>query len=161
VGAFRWSLIKMSANLSLRIFRRNLKKIILIWSANALPDSCRDSIAVFVMDDEHKGPIAFSKFVPDSPEKFSKDVDGIVILHAPNKIDPAKPCTIKILFGEGEESFEIVKDILPASASPVAPSVPVDSANSSTSGAKPMLMYGMNYKTGKWIPFPIDAEGDE
>lgn len=151
----------MSTSINFRVFRRNAKKLVLIWNGLGIPDNSRGSVSVFLVDGSIEGPLTWSKFVPDNPEKFSKDVDGLVIPHSQNKIDPTKPCIVKVLFGEGDDSFEIVKEVHPASASPVTPSVPVDASNSATSGARAMLMYGMDYRTGKWIPFPVHLDGDE
>lgn len=149
----------MAARISCRIFRRNSKKLILIWASASIPDVNREAISAFVESEEFENfiPVSWTKFVPDNPEKFSEDVDGIVISHSQNKIDPSKPCTIKILFGEGEDSIEVVKEILPASASP-APSAAPESVVS-TSFVKAAMMYGMDYKTGKWVPISVNSNG--
>ena len=119
----------------------------------SLPDDCREALSAFLVDEQgNEGPLTFSKFVPDSPEKFSGDVDGIVISHAQNKMDPAKPYTIKVVLGEGEDSVEFTKDVLPANAAPVPEQSP------RAMGPKEVHIYGMDYRTGKWVPFPVDPD---
>jgi len=146
----------MSANANVRIFRRNNKNTIILWNSNQLPDDSRSSVAAFLIDGENEGPLVFSKFIPESPEKFSGDVDGIVIPHTANKMDPTKPCNIKLLFGEGDDSFDITKTVLPANSAPEA-------QEREAAGPKIMHMYGMDYGTKKWVPFPVNPEllGDE
>lgn len=141
----------MSINISLRIFRRNAKNIIILWQSSALPDDCRDSISAFLVDGDNEGPVVFTKFKPDNPEKFASGVDGIVIPHLSNKIDPSKPCTIKVMFGEGEDSFDVTKTILPANSAPEA-------QERETQGPKIVHMYAMDYSTKKWVPFPVNQE---
>ena len=141
----------MSSNINFRVFRRNNKNLILLWNAASLPDDGRTSIAAFLVDGESEGPVTFAKFVPENIEKFAKDVDGIVIPHGPNKIDPSKACTIKVLFGEGDDSFEVTKTVLPANSAPEA-------TERETAGPKIMHMYGFDYATKQWVPFPVNPE---
>lgn len=146
----------MSANINFRVFRRNNKNLIFLWNSASLPDDGRFSVAAFLMDGEVEGPITFSKFKPENPEKFTGDVDGIVIPHIPNKIDPTKACTIKVLFGEGDDCFEVMKTVLPANSAPEAQERVI-------AGPQVVHMYGMDYRTKKWVPFPVNPEllGDE
>jgi hypothetical protein len=141
----------MSSNINFRVFRRNSKNTIFLWSANALADESRLSVAAFLIDGESDRALVFSKFTPENPEKFSGDVDGIVIPHMLNKIDPSKTCTIKVLFGEGDDSFGVEKTVLPANSSPEA-------QERETAGPKIVHMYGMDYSTNKWVPFPVNPE---
>lgn len=141
----------MSSNINFRVFRRNNKNLILLWNSSSMPDDGRFSVAAFLMDGDSEGPLVFSKFLPENPEKFSGDVDGIVIPHTPNKIDPTKPCTIKILFGEGDDSFEVVKTVLPANSAPEA-------QDREMAGPKIVHMYAYNYGEKKWVPFPANPE---
>lgn len=141
----------MSSNINFRVFRRNTKNLILLWSAASLPDDSRPSVAAFIIDGDSDRPLSFSKFVPDNIEKFSGDVDGIVISHASNKIDPTKSCTVKVLFGEGDDSFEVTKTVLPANSAP-------ESQERETAGPKVVHMYAMNYATKQWVPFPVNQE---
>lgn len=144
----------MSANISFRVFRRNNKNTILLWSSAALPDDNKFSVAAFLIDGDVDRPLSFSKFAPDNPEKFTGDVDGIVISHLANKIDPTKPCTIKVLFGEGDDSFEVTKTVLPANSAP-------ESQERVTAGPHVAHMYGYSYALKKWIPFPCEPPNDQ
>lgn len=146
----------MPANISFRVFRRNNKNTILLWNSASLPDENKTSVAAFMVDGDREGPLSFSKFVPENSEKFAKDVDGIVIPHLSNKIDPSKPCTIKVLFGEGDDSFDVVKTVLPANSAP-------ESTERETAGPKVVHVYGMDYATKQWVPFPVNPEliGDQ
>ena len=139
----------MSANINFRIFRRNGKNLILLWNSASLPDDCREEVAAFLVDESgNEGPLTYSKFVPDSPEKFAKDVTGIVIPHAQNKMDPEKPCTVKVVFGDGDDSFEVSKTVLPANSAP----------EPQEKDTKAVHLYGMDYKTKTWVPFPVDHD---
>ena len=142
----------MSSNINFRVFRRNNKNLILLWNSASLADEDRFSVAAFLMDGMDEGPLTFAKFKPENPEKFSGDVDGIVIPHLANKIDPSKPCTVKVLFGEGDNSFEVLKTVLPANSSP-------DAQDRDSQGPRIVHMYGMDYKTKQWVPFPVNPPG--
>lgn len=141
----------MSSNINFRVFRRNNKNLILLWNSASLPDDNRTSIAAFLVDGDAEGPVKFAKFVPENSEKFAKDVDGIVIPHSSNKIDPTKPCTIKVLFGEGDDSFDVTKTVLPANSAPEA-------QERESSGPRICHMYAMDYATKQWVPFPVNPE---
>jgi hypothetical protein len=143
--------LAMASNCNLRIFRRNNKNTILLWDAKQLPDDSRSSVVAFIVDNDSDAPVIFSKFVPDNPDKFAVGVDGMVISHAANKIDPSKPCTIKVLFGEGDDSFEITKTVLPANSAPEA-------QERATAGPQVCHMYAMDYATKQWVPFPVNPE---
>lgn len=144
----------MSTSINFRVFRRNNKNIILLWNPASLPDDGRFSVAAFLMDGDAEGPLTFSKFMPDNPEKFPGGVDGIVIPHAPNKIDPAKSCTVKVLFGEGDDSFEVTKTVLPANSAP-------DVTDREPAGPRVCHMYGYSYSLKKWVPFPCEPSNNE
>lgn len=146
----------MSTSINFRVFRRNNKNLILLWSPHAMPDDGKFSVAAFLLDGDNEGPLTFAKFRPESPEKFPGGVDGIVIPHAANKIDPTKPCTVKVLFGEGDDSFEVTKTVLPANSAPEA-------QDRETAGPRVCHMYAMDYRTQKWVPFPANPEllGDD
>lgn len=141
----------MSTSINFRVFRRNNKNLILLWNPASLPDDGRFSVAAFLMDGQSEGPLVFSKFKPENPEKFPGGVDGIVIPHGQNKIDPAKACTVKVLFGEGDESFEVTKTVLPANSAPEA-------QDREMAGPRVMHMYGYDYRAKQWVPFPINPE---
>jgi hypothetical protein len=141
----------MATNIGLRIFRRNTKNCIFLWNSELLPDDNKLSVAAFIIDGEGDRALEFTTFRPDNPEKFSPGVAGIVISHAANKIDPTKPCTIKVLFGEGDDSFEVEKTVLPANSAPEA-------QDRETGLPRIIHMYGMDYRTNKWVPFPVNPE---
>lgn len=137
------------ASIGLRIFRRNSKGIILLFNKAILPDKCKDSVCAFLVDvDGNEGPLTFTPFIPDAPEKFAAGVSGIVINHIQNKIDPSKPCTIKLIFGEDDESFEVVKSILPANSAPEMPE----------KNSQIVHIYGFDYKSKTWVPMPVNRE---
>ena len=113
-----------------------------------MPDENRFSVAAFLVDGEEDRALEFTNFKPDSPEKFSPGVAGIVIPHSPNKIDPTKSCTIKVLFGEGDDSLEVAKTVLPANSAP-------DAQEREASGPA-VHMYAYDYHSNKWVPFPVN-----
>ena len=139
----------MSINLSVRVFRRNLRNTIIIWNGAALLPSQREKVAVFLFDEngmDTDKQLSFSKFVPDSPEKFSADVSGVVIPHAENKMDPVKQYNIRVIFGEGDDSMEITKPVMAANS--------IDFSKMGT--AKPTAhLYAMDYETNTWVPWPV------
>jgi hypothetical protein len=145
-------------NCNLRIFRRNAKNLIFLWNAGSLPDAAKDVVSAFLVDEDgNEGPLKFSKFVPDNPSKFQGDVDGIVIAHDQNKMDAESAYTVRIIIGDGDEPLEFIKEVLPANAVPPPERTPQDAP-------KVVHVYGMDYKTKRWVPFPVDPSlfgGDE
>ena len=134
--------------LNLRIFRRNQKSLIFLWSSTGIPDSPK--VAAFIVEEGAADrPLKFTKFIPDQPSKFSCDVDGIVISHQDNAMDAGRQYSIKLSFGAGgREGFEFIKQVKPANAAP-EPVLQKDQ--------RVVHVYGMNYSTGKWVPFPVDS----
>jgi hypothetical protein len=141
-------------NFGLRVWRRSDSKTILIWNQSLLPDDCREVSNVFVDDDTCRGPLKCSKFVPDNPEKFAKDVDGKVIPHAINGLDPLKLYVMRVVFGVDDETVEASKEVKPVGAIPVR--VPEHTQTTNI-----VHVYGMDYATGKWIPFPVTLPEDD
>jgi hypothetical protein len=149
-------------SINFRVFRRNNKNIILLWNAGALPDNCRDSVSVHIsrspsltedgseMDEYY--PVEFSRFLPESPEKFAKDVDGVVISHSKNNIDPTALCVAKVVFGEDEDAIEIYKEIKPANSSPS------ENIGTQQFSGKDLRLHGYDYRNNKWVPFPVDPK---
>lgn len=144
-------------NINFRVFRRNNKNLIMIWNNSQLSEGQKDSLFAYVVsglcDDRE---LEWSKFVPDNPEKFAPDVDGIVIPQIQNKLNPSETCTVKVVFGIGEESLEMVKDVMPANAI-IGPSRPMPES----AGQKRMFLYAKDYKTGEWVPWPVDGKFPE
>jgi len=135
--------------LNLRVFRRNAKNLIFLWSPTGLPGNQKVS-AFIVEEGKADKPLQFGKFVPEQPEKFSKDVDGIVISHQENGMDAGRQYSIKLSFGVGgREGFEFIKQVKPANAAP-EPTAQKDQ--------RVVHIFGMNYNTGKWVPFPVDSK---
>lgn len=141
-------------NINFRVFRRNNKNLILLWNNAQLSDDQKVSLFAYAVDglsDDRQ--LEWSKFVPDNPEKFAPDVDGIVIPHIQNKLNPMEKCTVKVVFGTGEESLEMVKDVMPANAV-IEPS----RSATETHGQKRMFLYAKDYRTGEWVPWPVDGK---
>jgi len=139
-------------NCNFRIFRRNQKNLILLWNAGSLPDGAKDSLSAFLVDEEgNEGPLKFSKFIPDNPSKFQGDVDGIVISHEQNKMNPESAYTVRVVIGDGDDPLEFVKEVLPAAAVPPPERTPQEPP-------RIVHIYGMDYKTKRWVPFPVDPE---
>lgn len=141
-------------NINFRVFRRNNKNLILLWNHAHLSDNQKENLSAYVtsgLSDDRE--LEWSKFSPDSPEKFATDVDGMVISHTQNKLNPSETCTVKVVFGIGEESLEMVKDVMPANAV-IEPSRSVPESH----GQKRMFLYAKDYKTGEWVPWPSDGE---
>lgn len=137
-------------NINFRVFRRNNKNLILLWNNTSLSDDQRSCIAAFEapggLEDDRE--LTWSKFVPDNPEKFAPDVDGIVVPHASNRLNPSEACTVKVVLGSGEDSLEMVKEVLPAN-SVVEPARPPE--------PKRVHMYAMDYSRNVWVPWPHDG----
>ena len=131
-----------------RVFRRNNKNIIILWNAAQLDPVFVSPVVVSVIDSEGKESlIAYSKFRPDSPEKFNKDIDGIIISHVNNNLDPAAGYKIKLSFSNGNVYLEAIQDILPVSS--ITPSeIPKT--------AEIVHMYAYDYVNRKWVPLPVD-----
>jgi hypothetical protein len=107
-----------------------------------------DPVIATVVDPEGKESLlAYSKFKPDSPEKFSKDIDGIVISHSNNNLEPNTGYKIKLAFKNGHVSQETLQDVLP-----VSPIGVIDVPKTSQS----VHMYAYSYRDCKWVPLPVD-----
>jgi hypothetical protein len=138
-------------NLNFRVFRRNGKNLILLWSQSQLTDEQREEISARVVDPNGLGDgreLKFSKFVPDNPEKFAPDVGGIVIAHSTNGLNPSEPYTVLVVIGAGDESIEMVKDVLPYK--------PIGDVQRPEQNRK-VYMYAMNCETNVWVPWPHDG----
>ena len=133
---------------SLRVFRRNLKNIIIVWDSEHLDDSLKKCVSIMVMHESAEpAALDFSKFLPDAPEKFSQYIDGVVIPHLVNNLDPLEQYTLKLTFGDKDLKHEELKEVLPLAGVhiPNAPK-PLNVAH----------MYGYDYKRHKWVPLPVD-----
>lgn len=139
-------------NVNFRVFRRNARNLILLWSALLLTEEQRGELSVFLVnqagDEERK--LEYSKFVPDSPEKFAPDVEGMVLSHAANRLNPAEACTIKVIFGSGGDALEMVKEVLPANSIP--------ELSHSQDQHKRVYLYAMNYSDNSWVPWPANGK---
>jgi hypothetical protein len=136
-------------NLNFRVFRRNGKNLILLWSQSQLSDEQKTNISAFIVDDGSMAEgkeLVWSNFKPDNPEKFAQDVGGIVIPHT-----PARPCTIRVVIGYGDESLEMVKEVLPANSVGEIPKPQASDA------ARKFHMYAMDFSTNQWVPWPADG----
>jgi hypothetical protein len=139
-------------NLNFRVFRRNGKNLILLWSQSQLTDEQREEISAHVVDPDGMGEgreLKFSKFVPDNPEKFAPDVGGIVIAHSVNGLNPSESCTVRVVIGMGEDSIEMIKDVLPYK--------PIGEIPSRQEPHRKVYLYAMDYETKAWVPWPSDG----
>ena len=135
--------------LNLRVFRRNARNLIFLWSPTGLTGAPKITASI-VEEGAPDRPLIFTRFVPEQPEKFSKDVDGIVIAHQENDMDAGRQYSIKLAFGNGgREGIEFIKQVKPANAAPE----PVPQKDQ-----RVVHVYGMDYGTGKWVPFPVDSK---
>jgi hypothetical protein len=141
--------ISMQENLNLRIFRRNPKNIIIIWNSAHLTGFFTRPVSAMVIDEAGDMLLTYSKFVPDAPEKFPKDIDGIVISHSGNNLDANKAYKIKIAFGDRVNGFEIIKEVMPVNSFTI-PDGPKE--------VQAMHMYAFDYRKQKWVPFPFDPK---
>lgn len=107
-------------------------------------------VVATVIDDGQETLLAYNKFIPDSPEKFPKGTEGIIISHVNNKLDPNKLYKVKLIFGDQNPKLEIMKDVMPACVytAPIEP--PKD--------VQPTYMYAYDYKQKKWVPLPADQK---
>jgi hypothetical protein len=140
-------------NLNFRVFRRNNKNLILLWSQSQLSDPQREGISAFAVDDGTDAdgrPLKYSKFVPDNPEKFAPDVGGIVVSHAVNGLNPSEPCTVRVVLGDGEDSLEMVKEVLPANSVGDIPPRPAEPH-------RKVYLYAKDNATDTWVPWPADG----
>ena len=109
-----------------------------------------DPVIVTLVDAEGKETLlAYSKFKPDSPEKFPRGIDGIVISHINNNLDPNSAYKIKLSFKNGHVYCESVKEILPVSSVGMPEAIkPVDAVH----------VYAYDYANHKWVPLPVDQK---
>ena len=136
------------AGFSSRVFRRNNKKIIILWDASQLDSTFTNPVIASVIGVEGKDtPLTYSQFKPDNPEKFSRDIDGIVISHLSNNLDPNKEYKVKLVFHGQEDSCETIQEVLPATVI-----VPTET----TRVTEVVHMYAYDYKNRKWVPLPVD-----
>lgn len=141
----------MNNDASVRVFRRNNKNTIIVWNTVQLDTEYnKPVIAALINDIGQEIILTYSKFVPDNPEKFPRGIDGIVISHVNNNLNPTEQYKIKVTFnGENGESFSTEKDILPVILTPASETIkPVDVVH----------VYGFNYKTRQWVPMPVDPK---
>ena len=138
------------SDISCRVFRRNNKNIIILWNTAQLDISFIDPVVASIVDAEGKESLlAYSKFKPDNPEKFPRDIDGIVISHINNNLDPNSGYKIKLSFRNGNVYCEALQDVLPVSAiTPVEAPKPTEVVH----------MYAYDYKNRKWVPLPADQK---
>lgn len=148
------------ASENFRIFRRNIKNTICLWSGKQLTDDQRENIRVYAVEDDAYRELVWKPFVADNPTKFAPDVRGIVIGNSGNQLDPAEPCIIRVMLGI-ENVIEIEKEVLPA-----APAGPADSAltlATRTASSAPaartinVRLYALDENSGTWVPVPLGA----
>ena len=139
----------MSENLfKIRVFRRNLMKLIIVWERSQLDPAFVDPVIASIVDAEGKETLlTYSKFVPDNPEKFTRDIDGVVISQPRNKLDPNVGYKVKMAFSNGHIYQEATVDITPVCAQP-----PLDPATVATI----CHMYAYDYSQKTWRPLPVD-----
>lgn len=134
--------------ISCRVFRRNNKNIIILWNTSQLsPDFVDPVVASIVCDDGGESILAYSKFKPDSPEKFPRDIDGIVISHINNNLDPDSGYKIRLSFRNGLVHSEALQEVLPVNALG-----PMDPPKTN----EIVHMYAYDYAERKWVPLPVD-----
>jgi hypothetical protein len=138
------------SEISVRVFRRNAKNIIILWNTAQLDEAFIKPVVASIVDLEGKESLlAYSKFKPDSPEKFPKDIDGIVISHANNNLDPNTGYKVKLSFSNGNVYYEALQEVLPMSnVVPAEVLKPIESVH----------MYAYDYANRKWVPLPVDTK---
>lgn len=136
------------SDIGCRVFRRNNKNIIILWNTAQLDSAFVSPVVASILDQDGKESLlAYSTFKPDNPEKFPKDIGGIVISHLNNNLNPESGYKIKLSFSNGNVYQEAIQDVLPVSAiTPVEPARPADIVH----------MYAYDYKNRKWVPLPVD-----
>jgi hypothetical protein len=141
----------MNSNINFRVFRRNNKNLILLWSSNMLSEDQKNSIKAFLTGEEGQPDreLLWKKFVPDNPEKFAADVDGMVVAHSSNGMDPAQACKIKVVFGSEPDLLDLEKEVLPANTPVQVPGT--------TAPAIKAYIYAWDYEKDEWVPFPASA----
>ena len=139
----------MNDNLNLRVFRRNPKNIIIVWNPAGLEIPSTKPAVVSAIDGNQEVLLAWSKFIPDAPEKFPRGTEGVIISHVNNSLDPNRAYKIKLSFGDAEPKLEIVKDVMP---------VCVYTIPETNKEIVPTHMYAYDYKRGKWVPLPVDQD---
>lgn len=139
-------------NVNFRVFRRNVKNLILLWSSRYLTNDQRENMRVYAVEADSYRELTWKPFSPDSPDKFAPDVCGVVVSHSNNALDPAEPCAIRVMLGTGDNVIEIEKDVLPASqagpADPPAPRV----APAAIERTINVRLYVLDEETKNWIP---------
>lgn len=134
-------------NINFRVFRRNNKNLILLWSRNSLSEDQRECVSAYVVSDKDSRELKYSDFTPDNPEKFAPDVGGIVISHSMNNLTPSEGCLVRVVLGKGDDTLEMEKDVLPANSV-------VESTRSHEGTSKRIHLYAMDYDEKRWVPLP-------
>ncbi len=150
-------------NINFRVFRRNNKNLILLWSSKTLTAEQQENLRAYVVEaGKATRELAWRPFVPDNPDKFAPDVAGIVLSHSSNGLDPAEKCVVRVVFGtEIGEVFEIDKDVDPANAAtdrPAATRPPAPAAAAAVD--MPIVrshLFAYNYESKEWVPLPWTA----
>lgn len=150
-------------NINFRVFRRNNKNLILLWSSKTLTAEQQENLRAYVVEaGKATRELAWRPFVPDNPDKFAPDVAGIVLSHSSNGLDPAEKCVVRVVFGtEIGEVFEIDKDVEPANAAPSERPAPAGRPGAMAIPAptsQDVHLYVMDYETGEWVPLSCDAK---
>ena len=139
----------MEKNINLRVFRRNNKNIIILWNNYNLEERYLKSITAYLVgSDEIETPLAFDRFVPDDPSKFSKDIDGIVIPHSINSLQVEKIYNIRIMFGKGDDMLIEDKEVLSTMNHLEKLEIPNGELH----------VMGYDYASNKWVPLPVDMK---
>jgi hypothetical protein len=140
----------MSTGTNLRVFRRNAKNIIIIWNNAQMEEKYHRCAGVFLVgDDGVERPLISNKFVPDNPEKFSNDVDGMIVSHSSNSLDPSKIYNIRVMFGSDGDMIVFDKQVM---------STITEFGKPEPAGETIVHMYGFDYDAQKWVPLPVDPK---
>ena len=148
-------------NLNLRVFRRNVKNLIVLWSSRNLTDDQRENTRVYAVEANAYRELTWRPFVPDNPDKFAPDVVGVVIGHSGNKLDSAEPCTVRFMLGV-DNVIEIEKNVDPASQAGPADfpsSTPASSTHATVAGSRTInvRLYALDELSGNWVPVPLGS----
>jgi len=74
-----------------RTYRRNRSKLIIVWEAIELPGGELD-----VTNDSTGEVFQYEKFVPTHPDRFSDNIEGIVIDQDENDLDAGEELVVRV-----------------------------------------------------------------
>jgi len=130
------------SDISLRVFRRNNKKLIILWDKDSLPHDDYTELQIFLVDEKGKIPLHYQEFISHDTEKFQENITGVIISHQENDLPPDADLLLEFVFSS-KSTNTFYKDQLKVTGKNV------DSSSS-------RKLYGYNKESKNWYPLNCD-----